>query len=123
MKLYYWLRDWQLPGQQHKGASKVEIPTDAAGLCAWLNERNVPINLPLNPPPERPIPVSCIDQAHIAPDPKPAPAPAAPQPSSFEATAIEDFVLTPEGSRHHPADRRHRSRLTPTTKKEREYAC
>lgn len=51
MKLYYWLNDWQLPGQQHKGAGRVEIPTDAAGLCAWLNARKVPICLPLNPPP------------------------------------------------------------------------
>lgn len=52
MKLYYWLGQWQLPGQQDKGADKVDVPTDAAGLCAWLNERKVPICLPLNPPPE-----------------------------------------------------------------------
>lgn len=46
MKLYFAIRTWQLPGHQDKGASRVEVPTDAAGLCAWLNDRRVPICLP-----------------------------------------------------------------------------
>jgi hypothetical protein len=34
-----------LPGQQDKKADKVEVPTSAADLCAWLNVRGVMPNL------------------------------------------------------------------------------
>jgi hypothetical protein len=41
MKLYNNGHQWQLPGQQDKHADRVEIPTDAAGLCQWLNNRRL----------------------------------------------------------------------------------
>lgn len=51
-KLYHWLGEWQVPGQQHKGASRVVVPSSPDALAAWLNERRVPICLPLHPAPE-----------------------------------------------------------------------
>lgn len=45
MKLYHWLGRWQLPGQQDKGASRIDIPNTPAEMAAWLNERRVPICL------------------------------------------------------------------------------
>lgn len=67
MKLYYWLRDWQLPGQQHKSADRVEVPTTPAGLCAWLNERRVPIAMPLTEPPPPDVQLASQRPREMAP--------------------------------------------------------
>lgn len=37
MKLYLFEGRWQVPGQQDKKAERREVPTDTAGLCAFLN--------------------------------------------------------------------------------------
>lgn len=50
MKLYHFCRDWFIPGQQPKGASRVDIPNSPSELCAWLNHRRVPIAMPLPQP-------------------------------------------------------------------------
>ena len=42
MKLYHNGDVWQLPGKQDKKAIKVEVPTAAADLAEFLNDRNVP---------------------------------------------------------------------------------
>ncbi len=49
-KLYFHLRDWIVPGQQPKGASRVDIPSNPVELAAWLNHRRVPIAMPLTEP-------------------------------------------------------------------------
>jgi hypothetical protein len=97
MKLYFEHTGgghWELPGQQPKGASRVDIPSTPVAMVAWLNERRVPIAPGASSP-------GLLDydggsgSSFDAP-PKPfvaAPAPATPQPSSFEATAIEEFIL------------------------------
>lgn len=78
MKLYFHVGRWELPGQQSKGAERVDIPNNPAALCAWLNERRVPIVMPLHSPP--------------AAESRPAaPVPAAP--SCATAADLEDFVL------------------------------
>lgn len=35
-------RGWQVPGQQGKGAQRVDVPNSPEALAAWLNERHVP---------------------------------------------------------------------------------
>lgn len=44
MKLYHNGKGegWQIPGQQDKGATRVDVPNSPADLCAWLNARRVP---------------------------------------------------------------------------------
>jgi hypothetical protein len=99
LKLYFHLRDWQLPGQQDKGASKVEIPTDAAGLCAWLNERRVPISLSLADPDKSAEQAYGERGLYHHPEPSPpinmatAAIPQRPAPPSHDAAGIEDFLL------------------------------
>lgn len=47
MKLYYAhhaIGLWQLPGQQEKGATRVDLPDRAPELAVWLNERQVPLH-------------------------------------------------------------------------------
>lgn len=41
MKLYNHQGQWQLPGQQDKKAAKLDVPTSAPDLCAFLNARQV----------------------------------------------------------------------------------
>lgn len=96
MKLYYnSIRPgdlWQLPGHQDKAASKVEIPTDAAGLCAWLNARRVPICLALVKPELSAEQAYGFDPTQPEPGPAPEPdKPAIPLPSfAHQSVAIDD---------------------------------
>jgi hypothetical protein len=88
MKLYHHDGVWQLPGQQDKKATKVEVPTASAELAEFLNDRNVP-----------PFPVF---YAETVADPEPVveittpvppkPAPVAPQ-TQWTADQILDFIL------------------------------
>jgi hypothetical protein len=83
MKLYHFAGTWQLPGQQDKGASRVEIPTDASGLCHWLNERRVRIAMPLQEPVNGP-------QSTASPS---APISGPSSPATLSASEIEAFIL------------------------------
>jgi hypothetical protein len=87
-------RGWELPGQQSKAAFRVDIPSTPVALCQWLQERNV------SPEPGQPAGslFSAPVAAQRAPEPLPinmatAAIPQKPQPSSFEASAIEEFIL------------------------------
>jgi hypothetical protein len=82
MKLYYEHTQggyWELPGQQSKSASRVDIPSTPVALCAWLNERRVPLNMPLHQP-----------------EPEPAPIPAAPRLISYTEQSVSWDELFPK---------------------------
>lgn len=92
---------WQIPGQQDKHASRVEIPTTPVALCQWLNERRVPICLSLvdtsksaaqaygfDPTaPQEPV------EAPPADNRPPALAMTPERLASFTASQIEEFIL------------------------------
>lgn len=40
-KLYYQKGAWEIPGQQDRHATRVDVPNSPAELAAWLNARNV----------------------------------------------------------------------------------
>lgn len=68
-KLYHGNGAWQVPGQQEKGAERVDVPSSPAELAAWLNDRGVNPNMrrmPLAMPP-------AIDLREDAPPEAPAP--------------------------------------------------
>lgn len=83
MRLYLHQGVWQVPGKQDRHAERVDIPTDTAGLCAWLNDRE---DSKYNPEPE-PLTLSPDLGPPRYPDPKPD------YTRDFTATEIEDFIL------------------------------
>jgi hypothetical protein len=42
-KLYHHQSAWQIPGQQDRKATRVDVPNAPAALAAWLNSRRVPL--------------------------------------------------------------------------------
>ena len=86
MKLYL-SKDgrFEAPGKQSKGSEKIDVPTDTAGLCDYLNE------LTANVPPQDALEVEQPPEPVVARAPvtieKPTPQ------SSWTASEIADFIL------------------------------
>jgi hypothetical protein len=58
-KLYHDKGAWVIPGNQERGAERVDVPSAPQALADWLNYRRVPpIAVPTQPAPSPPAPAA-----------------------------------------------------------------